>query len=75
MAVEVEVIKGQVGISIANADYTELAAEAILTVEGQARTVVLPVPELTTSCALMMRNGSCETPSRAAISRVQLFAD
>jgi hypothetical protein len=75
LVVEAEAIEGQVGVSIANAEYTELAAETILSVEDKRSTIVLPVSGPATRSALMIRNGSREAPSCAAISRVALFAD
>jgi hypothetical protein len=75
LVVEVEVVDGQVGICVANADYTELAAEVLLNAKGSRSTIIVPVSEVAAGSVLMIRNGSRAAPSRAAISRVTLFAD
>jgi FkbM family methyltransferase len=72
--VEAEVVEGQVGVSIANADHTELAGETILS-SRDASTVMLPVSRAAAGDALMIRNAWSEGPSRVVISRVEFFAD
>jgi hypothetical protein len=75
LAVEAEIIEGEVGVSVANADHTELAAETILSLESKGNTIILPVSAMAARGALMIRNTSREGPSRVSISRVTFFAD
>jgi FkbM family methyltransferase len=74
LLVEVEIVEGQVGISIANADYSELASETILSDDVKNRTVLLPVSGPARS-SLMIRNAWARGASQVIVSRVELFAD
>ena len=73
LEVEIEILEGQVGISVASANLTQLDSEIVLN-SGQGRkTIILPVPHMLVTDGLLIRNGSREGPSQAAISRVVLL--
>jgi hypothetical protein len=74
LLVEVEIVEGQVGISIANVDYSELAGETILSGDVKSRTVLLPVTSQAKSL-LMIRNAWAKGASQVVVSRVEFFAD
>jgi Methyltransferase FkbM domain len=75
LVVDAEIVEGQVGISIVNAGYTELASETILSGNGGARVVMLPVSVAASGASLLIRNAWAEGRSRVVISRVELFTD
>jgi len=72
LAIELEVIGGQIGVSLADPAYTQLAAETLVSPARKKSTVLIPVSAADATAALMIRNGP-EAPSRAIISRVTLF--
>jgi FkbM family methyltransferase len=87
LAVELQVIEGQLGLSIANADFRRLdpsiadadlgqldlsmGSERLLNADRNASTILLPVSG---GSVLLVRNGSNHAPSRAILSRITLFA-
>ncbi|SEC61066.1 methyltransferase, FkbM family [Rhizobiales bacterium GAS191] len=75
LEVEIEITEGQMGISLANADYTVIEVEVFLDAGRGPKLVHLPIARESASGALIIRNGSREAPSHATISRISLLAD
>lgn len=68
--VELEVVEGQIGISVIDGGLKELVVETFVSVERKRNTVILPLAASGARKGLMIRYGARETPSHTSISRV-----